>query len=85
MKLLLCAVLTTSLIELLRRPWFAAAAIICGGAIDTASRPRSLARNTGKLGCFQLSAVHTLGLYELNTTDRTAVPLLLFDPCCVRA
>lgn len=34
--------------------------------------PRSLHKKTGKLGCFQLSAVHTLVLYELNTTDRTA-------------
>ncbi|KUI58749.1 hypothetical protein VP1G_11037 [Cytospora mali] len=59
--------------ELDLRPWFIAAAIICGGAIETSSRPRSLHRNTGKLGCFQFSAVQTLGLYELNATDRTAV------------
>src|SRR6478735_6806822 len=61
MKLLLWAILTTSLIEVLRLPL----------GPEVSSRPKSLHKKTGKLGCFQFKAVHSRGLKLLNTIDRT--------------
>ena len=68
MKLLLCAMRTASLMEKVLRPLIrtlldvAPSSIMPVAAASSGSWPRLLHRNTGKLGCFQLSVEQSIGL-----------------------
>ena len=96
MKLLLCAILADSLIEMEQADWLKGDIASAVADVGLRGSSRSLHRRIGsdnrsqhlqvsfdvpcsQFGCFQFSAVHMLGLLEVNTKDLMKSGLCCFD------